>query len=213
MKKITLLVATVLLLGNFAKAAELKNNTATEKGTRFSADEPIEFNERGIAFYVFSNGEFDFNTRPDDSQGDYHFKGAGKRGAMTTNRGPENYGVIIEQDSYGRVRRVGNTFINYDFNDRVSRIGSVYMRYNRFALAQVGGLQLVYNHYGDIVDMIGSVKGHRSGFTYNYYGNSYQVQNHFEDYNCNSSNSMSYNSNDYYYYKADGTRAKIEDKK
>jgi hypothetical protein len=45
-----------------------------------------------------------------------------------------NYGVKVEHDNLGRVRQVGNVFINYDANDRVKRIGSVYMTYNRYAL-------------------------------------------------------------------------------
>jgi hypothetical protein len=210
MKKITLLVASVLLIGNVAKASEI-NFTDDANANRFSFDEPISFDERGIEFFVFPNGDFDFNTRPDDSQGDYFFKGAGKRGNdKVTNRGAVNYGTLIEFDSFGRVRRVGNTFINYDAHDRVNRIGSVYMRYNRFALTQVGGLQIVYNHFGEIVDMIGEVKGRRNqGFIYPHYGPTTACNT-----NSNYDYSYSYNnSNDYYYYKTDGTKARIEDKK
>lgn len=202
MKKITLLVASVLLVVNVANA---------QRNNRFSFDEPIAFTERGIEFFVFPNGDFDFNTRPSDSHGEFYFRGAGKKGADVQNRGsvargPINYGVLIEHDSFGRVRRVGNTFINYDINDRVTRIGTVYMKYNRFALSQVGGLRLVYDRRGDIVDMVGSVKGNRNnGFTSTYYG---PVHSATVDYNYAYNNG-----NDYYYYKADGTRAKIEDKK
>ena len=213
MKTITLLVASILLATNVTVASELRTITDDFTTTRYSHDEPISFNERGIEFFVFANGEFDFNTRPDDSQGDYFFKGAGKKVADKTTsrgeRGPVNYGVIVEQDSFGRVRRVGNTFINYDFNDRVSRIGSVFMRYNRFALAQVGGLKIIYNRFGEITDMIGCVKGRNAGYTNNYYANNYQNnynENHYSTYASN------YNSNDYYYYKADGTRAKVDEK-
>lgn len=202
MKKITLLVASVLLVVNVANA---------QRNGRYSFDEPISFNERGIEFFVFPNGDFDFNTRPEDSHGEFYFRGAGKRGADAQNRGtaargPINYGVLIEHDSFGRVRRVGNTFINYDYNDRVTRIGSVFMRYNRFALCQVGGLRIIYDRRGDIVDLVGSVKGNRNhGFTTStYYGSAYHN---------NVNNTYTYNSDDYYYYKADGTRAKIEDDK
>lgn len=200
MKKITLLVASVLLVVNVANA---------QRNDRCSFDEPISFTERGIEFFVFPNGDFDFNTRPNDSHGEFYFRGAGKKGADVQNRGtvargPINYGVLIEHDSFGRVRRVGNTFINYDYNDRVTRIGTVFMKYNRFALCQVGGLRIIYNRRGDIVDLVGSVKGNRNhGFTTTtYYGTVYHN---------NVNNTYTYNSDDYYYYKADGTRAKIED--
>ena len=198
MKKITLLVATVLLVGNVVNA--------TEDRTRYSLDEPISFVERGIEFFVFANGDFDFNTRPQDSNGDYFYKTAGKRGAKTTSaRGQVNYGTRIEHDSFGRVRRVGNTFINYDSRDRVSRIGSVYMRYNRMALTQIGGMRIIYNRRGDIVDMIGSIKGYRNqGYVYH---NNYDCDT---DYVTNDPrNDDGY---DDYFYKKEGSKGKIENK-
>lgn len=202
MKKITLLVASILLVGNAANASGI-SKSEDENRTRFSFDEPISFTERGIEFFVFPNGEFDFNTRPDDSKGDYYYKTAGKRGASTQARRAINYGVRIEQDSYGRVRRVGNTFINYDNRDRVSRIGSIYMKYNRTALAQIGGMRIVYNRRGEIVDTVGRIKGYsNSGYAFNH--------DNYNDDNYYVSNS---NNNDSYYYKEDGTKAKIEDKK
>ena len=204
MKKITLLVASILLFGSVANASEIMKKSDEENRTRFSFDEPISFTERGIEFFVFPNGEFDFNTRPEDSEGDYFYKTAGRRAAKTQSRSPINYGTRIEHDSFGRVRRIGNTFINYDNRDRVSRIGTVYMRYNRFALTQIGGLQIVYNRRGDIVDMYGTVKS-RGNYGYVYNNNS-----HYNNDNYTTSN---YNDDDYYYYKADGTKAKIEDSK
>ncbi len=220
MRTITLLAVSILLAANVMNAKETKSfNTVTTTG-RFSIDEPISFTERGIEFFVFDNGEFDFNTRPQDTNGGYYYKGAGKRNeSVSTDRSIPNYGVIIERDNFGRIRRIGNTFINYDFNDRVNRIGTVFMSYNRFALAQVGGLQLIYNRYGELVDMIGSVKGRNAGFTYNYYGNGnngHHYGNYNNDnngYNTHYQTSNNNNNDDYYYYKADGTRAKVEDKK
>lgn len=198
MKKITLLVATVLLVGNVVKA--------TEDRTRYSLDEPISFVERGIEFFVFANGDFDFNTRPQDSNGDYFYKTAGKRGAKTTSaRGQVNYGTRIEHDSFGRVRRVGNTFINYDSRDRVSRIGSVYMRYNRMALTQIGGMRIIYNRRGDIVDMIGSIKGYRNqGYVYHI--------NHDCDTDYVTNDPRNDDGYDDYFYKQEGSKGKIENK-
>jgi hypothetical protein len=204
MKKITFLVASVLMITGFINATEVRI-TSTENSMGFNFEEPISFNERGIEFFVFTNGEFDFNTRPEDSQGDYFYKAAGKRGSSNQARGGFNYGTRIEHDSFGRVRRVGNTFINYDGFDRVSRIGSVYMRYNRFALTQIGGMRIIYNHRGEIVNTVGNVKWNtNTGYAYNY---------NYCNVNTNYYTASNYNNNDYYYYKADGTRAKIEEKK
>lgn len=201
MKTITLLVASILLATNAIVASELTTITDDFTTTSYRYDEPISFNERGIEFFVFANGEFDFNTQPDDSNGDFNYRKAGNK--TLERRNPSNFGVVIEQDSYGRVRRVGNTFINYDYADRVSRIGSIYLKYNRYALAQIGGMTLVYNRQGEIVDTYGSIKGHRNGFTFNDYSVASNHDN--QDYTSNN--------NDYYYYRTNGKKAKIEDKK
>jgi hypothetical protein len=201
MKTITLLVASILLAKNVTVASELSTITDDFTTTRYTLDEPLSFTERGIEFFVFANGEFDFNTRPDDSNGDYNYRKAGNKTSERCN--PTNFGVVIEQDSFGRVRRIGNTFINYNYADRVSRIGSVYMKYNRYALSQIGGMKLVYNRKGEIVDTYGSIKGHRKGFTFNDYS---LASNHYNSYNYN-------NNNDYYYYRTDGTKSKIEGEK
>ena len=208
MKKITLLVASLFLVGEMANASEnpvFSNNTTI---TRFDFEEPIAFTERGIGFYVFPNGEFDFNTRPQDSEGDYYYKKAEKRTGRETNRRPENYGVRIEQDDFGRVRRIGNTFINYDYNNRVSRIGTVYMRYNSFALSQVGGLRIIYNRSGQITNIFGNVKGQPRYYNGNNYGDN-QNYDGYHNYDSNY-NDNSNNSDNYYYYKTDGTKTKRE---
>jgi hypothetical protein len=203
MKTFTLLAASILLFTNAAKATELKS-TDTNFTTTMGFDEPISFTERGIEFFVFSNGDFDFNTRPNDSQSDYQYKSAGRR-TSEVNKGnrPVNYGVLIEHDSFGRVRRVGNTFINYDYNDRVSRIGTVYMKYNRTFLDQIGNMKLIYDRRGNIVDTVGTIKGRKyQGYAYN---NNHQGNNYYPV--------ATNNNDDYYYYKTDGTKAVIEEKK
>jgi hypothetical protein len=210
MKKITLFAALIFTTVNFAKTSEL--NFTDGVTTRFGNNEPISFEERGIQFFVFQNGDFDFNTRPNDSQGDYFYKSAGRRITTSVNRRPENFGVRIEFDSFGRVRRVGNTFINYDFNDRVTRIGSVFMKYDRFLLQQVGGMRIIYNRFGEIIDTIGCIKGRNyNGFTNSYYGPA-NVNTCSSDYSYNYAYN-NYNNDDFYYYKSDGTKAKLEDKK
>jgi hypothetical protein len=68
--------------------------------------------------------------------------------------------VKVEQDR-DRVDVVGNVSISYDRYDRVERIGSVQMSYNRYALERVGGLEIIYNRRGQIVDTYG-LKGGRN---------------------------------------------------
>jgi hypothetical protein len=192
MKKIILLVASVLLYGNLANASAI--NYADKKNKiDFSQNDPIEFTERGIAFYVFPNGEFDFNTTPTVNSEDYYRRSANSANETSEGRRkfvPENNGVRIEHDAMGRVRRIGNVFINYDFQNRIKRIGTVYMSYNRFALEQIGGLKIIYNRKGQIINMYGSVNGCEANYYSPY---SYQYDSYF---NTPSNNSQ------YYYRKA-----------
>lgn len=206
MKKITLLVASILLYGNVVNASEIINYSGERTRTDFSNNDPIEFTERGITFYVFPNGEFDFNTEQSVGNDNYYRRAMNTtNGApgVRTNYGPSNAGVVIEHDALGRVRRIGNVFVNYDYDNRIKRIGTVYMSYNRFALDQIGGLKIIYNRNGQIINTIGNVKGYRGNYSYN--------SSYYTDYRYNNSYSETQsNTNNKYYRKA---KTNNEDKK
>lgn len=182
MKNFTFLVASFLLFGGVANASEIIKFSDVANFRTFSNAEPIAFTERGIEFYIFPDGQFDFNTQP--SQGEMYYRTARRGNVNATYGAPANTmlsGVKIEHDSQGRVRRIGNVFVNYDAQDRIKRIGSVYMTYNNFNLTRVGNLQIMYNRRGQIIDMIGNVNGRSSlaqnGSTSTYYGNSQGYNN------------------------------------
>lgn len=192
MKKITLLVASIFLMGGIVTNAADRNDRRS--AVDFRNADPIVFMERGVEFYIFADGQFDFNTRP--STGDVYYK-SGRRNANIQKR---NYGVKVEHDNRGQVRRVGNVMINYDAYGRVKRVGSVYMAYNRYALDRVGGLQIIYNRRGQIVDFVGAVKGGRA-YQYSQNNNDYNDHNH--DYAQNS------NDDDNTYYRTNGGKPKV----
>ncbi|MBU0941052.1 MAG: hypothetical protein KKD36_06450 [Bacteroidetes bacterium] len=210
MKKITFLAASIFLLGGSIASATEKIDFSVQVKSKldFRTDDPIVFLERGIEFYVFPDGQLDFNTRPTTS-GTMYYKSKGNNGVNKTYGAPNNsrqgnYGVKVAHDDQGRVRQVGNVFINYDVNDRVKRIGSVYMTYNRYALERVGSLEIIYNRRGQIVDIVGSVKGGR-GYAYN------QNSNRNNDYGYSYGNNQNTNDDDSYYYRTAGTKTKLED--
>ena len=220
MKKITLLVASILLIGGGVANATEKNILSHER--RLPVDvrnaEPIVFTERGVEFFVFPDGQFDFNTRP--STGGAYYKESRRGNVNKTYGAPSssrdrNYGVRVEHDEMGRVRRIGNVFVNYDSYDRIKRVGSVYMTYNRYALNQVGGLQIIYNRRGQIVDIIGSVKGRRS-YDYSPYDNDNRDRDYDNAQNSNNNeyddNQNSDDQNQYYYKKSDTKAQKVESK-
>ncbi|VXB74453.1 conserved exported hypothetical protein [Flavobacterium sp. 9AF] len=212
MKKITqVLVMAVLTLSlHTAKASDKKvYDDATERNyppVDYRYADPIVFMERGIEFYVFPNGEFDFNTVQTTRSNNLN-RTHGAPGVRGNSRGYYGTtGTKVEHDYMGRVRRVGNVFINYDATGRVKRVGSVYMNYNSFALTQVGGLRIIYDRRGRIIDIVGTVNSYSGHYTYTTNNNHYQADN-YNDYH--SDNGYNNNDEDYYYYRQDGTKAKM----
>ncbi|RTY82688.1 hypothetical protein EKL99_08265 [Flavobacterium sp. ZB4P23] len=208
MKKITFLVASIFILGGSIANATEKIDFSVERRSPvdFRDADPIVFTERGIEFFIFPDGQLDFNTRPTIGR-DIYYKSSRKNGVNKTHGVPGNvrngnYGVKVAHDNMGRVRQVGNVFINYDSNDRIKRVGSVYMTYNRFALERVGGLEIIYNRHGQIVETVGAVKGGRS-YQYGQNRNDRDYDNDFGG-NQNSED------DDSYYYRTNGPKAKIE---
>lgn len=172
--------------------------------------QPILFVERGVEFLIFPDGSFDFNTQLDYTQGDdYYRKGNstvntkrrsvnrtyGAPGTYNTYYyGPVNSGTVVLHDHSGKVRRIGNVFLNYNRQDQIKRVGSVYINYNRQGLvSQIGGMRLVYNPRGKLIRTIGHVNRYNTNFNLQTVsGNHY---NEFDDFNYN------YNNDDFYYFK------------
>ncbi|CAA0144119.1 conserved exported hypothetical protein [Tenacibaculum maritimum] len=135
---ILLLFSMITLATTNAKEIK-KSTTNTKINNRYN--DVVTFIERGVQFHVFLNGDFDFNTHFRDT------KYVDYRGRRT--RAKSNHGVRIERDYRGRVRRVGNTFINYDLRGNVKRIGTVYINYRFGQLSQVGNLRIQYDRWGN----------------------------------------------------------------
>jgi len=217
MRKITLLVAGLLLIGNVTIASEKNVLIGNEEGYRFITDyrdaDPIVFKEKGVEFFIFLDGQFDFNTQPtvsgirnrtENMNGTYGAPGVRTVTVSNTYYGPAR-GVRVEHDNQGRVRRVGNVFINYDAYGRVKRVGSVYMKYNSFALKQVGNMKIIYNRRGQIIDITGFVNYYNQGNNYNFGGNG-------NGNGYGNGNNNNYDSDeDFYYYKKDGSKVKMDE--
>ena len=118
----------LLLLGMLIMVSSVEANNGNKLlnriGFNYSYDNSVNFIERGVEFFVFTNGDFDFDTR---------FR---------------NTRVPIRRDFRGRIQRVGNVFINYDYFGNVTRIGNISMRYYRGRLTNVGNLRVRYDRWG-----------------------------------------------------------------
>ena len=127
MKKGILLLLGIFMMVSFVEAKSgIKTTGNIWVDNQFN--EAVSFIENGIQFHVFLNGDFDFDTR-----------------YARTRR---NQRVRVYRNLIGRINRVGNVFINYDFRGNVRRIGSVRIRYNRNTLVSVGNLSVNYDNWG-----------------------------------------------------------------
>ncbi|MGG8498116.1 hypothetical protein ACQY1Q_17050 [Tenacibaculum sp. TC6] len=133
---ILFLLATMLLTPIRANDT---NKSTSKIGVTNHYNNSVSFMERGVEFHVFLNGDFDFNTHPGDTRYvDYY----GRRTRI-------DRGIRIERDSRGRIRSVGNVFVNYDYSGKVTRIGNIFMKYKRGLLTKVGNLHIKYDRWGN----------------------------------------------------------------
>ncbi|QCE42726.1 hypothetical protein [Psychroserpens sp. NJDZ02] len=194
MKKLILLF-TGMLIGLTTVTAETKSASQGEDLVlnRNYYTQPILFVERGVQFLIFPDGSFDFNTQTTQTQGDTYYRSSkSKRSSINTTYGapgrqvsysnPRNRGMIVTHDRDGKVRRIGNVFLNYNKSEQIKRLGSVHIAYNRKGLvSQIGSMRLQYNPRGQLIKTVGQV-------------NRYNTNNGHYEYEPN-------HNDDYYYYK------------
>jgi len=200
MKKGLLLILGMLMMVSTVEATD-GANTNSKKGyyDRYGA-KSIQFMERGIKFFVFPNGELDFNT---NTRARYATQYVYRNGRRYKTKVPFSR-VRISRDYYGRIKSIGNTYINYNRFGKVSRVGSVFIDYRHRKMTRVGGLQIKYDRFGN-VRYFGQVKPR-----YRYGRNNFRFSDFIYDYDDDFfHNDGFYNDyedfgedDDYYYYKS-----------
>ncbi|MGB5417291.1 hypothetical protein [Algibacter sp.] len=211
MKRLLLVCASLLIGLTTASATELNNpkpQIKLEKKKNYRFAQPIMFEERGVEFFIFPDGSFDFNTKTNNGfYDDDYYRNNSRRSSINVNhRGPNsntqytsnrypNKGVSISRDRDGTVRRIGNVYLNYDRNGNITRVGSVFINYSRGRNAtvnQVGGLRVTYNRWGEIINTRGSVNRFNRNNNYQIRTDNDRDNNHYDD------------DDNYYYYKQNG---------
>lgn len=123
-KGIFILLAMFMMVSTTeAKNDQILSNQVTNAISYNIYNNAVNFFERGIEFFVFTNGEFDFDTRFNNRR------------------------IRINRDFRGRITNVGNVLIRYDRRGNVTRIGTVLIRYSSGLLTNVGDLRVRYNHW------------------------------------------------------------------
>ena len=207
------------------EASISKENPNSKWDYGYYNDEPIHFKERGIKFFIFPDGQMDFDIHP-NAQGtttEYYYKSNRNKSRHGTYQG----GVKVVRDYRGRIIRVGRVFINYNYSGKISRVGSVFISYRRSMMTRVGGLRLVYDRHGN-VSYVGSVKHHYNNYYTNYYQDYYQNFYHdyfydnyvydfnddfFDDDNFYNEYEQFNEDDDYYYYRSKGRSTKTRNGK
>lgn len=200
----------LILLGMFMMVSTVEAKNGNELPNRFwvnySYNNAVNFVERNVEFFIFTNGEFDFNTNNIDTYYDYN----GRR--------TRNAAVRIKRDYRGRITSIGSVFINYDYRGNVSRIGNVFMRYDRGRLTNVGNLQVRYdrggypNFYGEVKDNFYYENGIRINLNI---GDIFDYNDvYFSHRDFRNNYSQIREDNNFYYYRANrnakiGKRSKI----
>ena len=201
MKKGLLLFLGMLMMVSTVEATGGKLVNSTKGYYNYIGARPIKFVERGIKFYIYPNGEVDFNSTRHYRTQYYYRNGRRYKKRIATPR------ALVDYDFRGRLRSVGNVFIGYNRFGKVTRVGSVFIDYHRGRrLKRVGGLSIRYDRSGR-VRYFGQVKP-RFGFSFDhndYYYDGY-IYNYDDRFFYSDDFYNGYESygedNDYYYYRS-----------
>ncbi len=126
-----------IILGTTAAFAIKADDKVAERNT-YRYNNSFIFEENGISFAVYPDGEFDF----------YINNRIGNRNRNVTFNSGFDYSPFAQYDDYGAVIQVENIPIFYDFYGRVSTIGSVDIRYRNGRVRRVGNMSVYYNNRG-----------------------------------------------------------------
>ena len=135
MKKLTLLITLILGFAMQSLADDYGHYRINSYADAFV------FDEMGVTFSVYPDGEFDFYIN--------NLNGVTTTGyGYSTFNSGYNYNPYVQYDDFGAVVQVENVPIYYDYYGRVSQIGNVPISYRHRRVCQVGGLRVFYNRRG-----------------------------------------------------------------
>jgi hypothetical protein len=119
MKKAILFLAMLLLVSTVeAKNNSLESNKGIDKSTYHR---PITFQENGVKFYVFANGDVEFQKNRRYTSNHTYYRG--RNGSRYYNSSPRR--ILVRYDRRGNLMRVGNVHLPYNYFGQVTQIGTV----------------------------------------------------------------------------------------
>jgi hypothetical protein len=165
MKKIATFVFLFLLIGVTSYATTNSSTTSEcDLINRFDGSAYI-FQESGVEFSVFPDGQFDFSYLGNSHGGQIEVVVSSTNVSMSFNAG-RDYELFVQYDDYGAVTQIENVPIYYDHYGRITRAGNVDIRYNNRRIVRVGGLFVNYNQYGHYISTSGFINTDNRFYVY-----------------------------------------------
>jgi hypothetical protein len=146
MKRILFLLAGLVAMSKtaFATTTTISEAEASLNNYVRGYGNSFIFNEGGIEFSVYRDGQFDFyipDYGPDVSVG------IDTPGFTLSFNAGYNYNPYVQYDRFGAIIQIENTPIFYDFYGRVNQIGDIFITYNGFyRISRIGGLNVYYRN-------------------------------------------------------------------
>lgn len=186
------ILSLFLFTGLFANTTN--DVSGTNDGNIRYNNRSIEFVEQGIKFYVYLNGDFDFEANLRRHAGVQ----IDRRGIYIST---SPHRVSIDRDRHGRITRVGNVKISYTKFDRIKHIGRVKVDYHGNRVTSVGNLDVIYTRHGIYYE--GQVNGrgyydpyHYTTWEYGYYDPFFETKHFRSDFERFDED------DDFYYFKS-----------
>ncbi|WAC02573.1 hypothetical protein N7U66_02415 [Lacinutrix neustonica] len=122
------------------------------------------FNEQGIEFSVYADGQFDFYM---PNYGPKVNVSIGSPNVNISFNSGYDYSAYVQYDEYGAIIQIENTPIYYDYYGRITQAGDIYINYNnRGFITRVGGLYVHYNRYNTFDHCTGYINVYNRGYVY-----------------------------------------------
>ncbi len=158
----------LLLVGVQASHAERPADELRYRGYTNS----FIFQEGGIEFAVFPDGQFDFNYL--DYGPNFNIAINTPNAHFSFNSG-FNYDRFVQYDAYGAVIQIENVPIFYDPYGRVNQIGDIFIDYRNGWVRRIGNLRVYYGRPGVVVNYRGYINNWNRHYVYRPWHNYYAV--------------------------------------
>ena len=156
------IVFSFLFIGISAKAnSEASENCIID---RYDGKTYI-FEEGGVEFSVFADGQFDFAYVGLNHGSDVNVNVNSPNVNISFNSG-HDYEMFVQYEDYGAVIQVEDVPIYYDGYGRITQAGDVDIRYNNRRIVRVGGLYVHYNNYGNYISCTGFINSYNQFYVY-----------------------------------------------